>query len=72
MRTLLRHALTGQYYRSLGKWTTDPDQAHDFRFVGRAVSFLRHTHSPNMEVDLSFEDPHEAASFRLSKLFGNS
>ncbi len=55
MRTLLRHALTGQYYQSSGKWTTRPDQAHDFRYVDQAVRFARQTKCPNMEVDLSFD-----------------
>ncbi len=69
MRTLLRHALTGQYYQSLGKWTTKQENAHDFRIITRAVNFARKTKSPNMEVDLAFDDPEEAASFRLEHLF---
>ena len=61
MRTLLRHALTGQYYQSSGKWTTKPDQAHDFRYVDQAVQFARKTKCPNMEVNLSFDPGNEAA-----------
>jgi len=70
MRTLLRHALTGQYYKSSGKWTSDPTQAHDFKFIAHAVSCARKTNCPNMELDLSFDDPVRAASFRLQELFG--
>ncbi len=72
MRTLLRHALTGQYYQSLGKWTTRPEHAHDFGFIDEAISFVRTSNSPNMEVDLAFDDPKEAASFRLTELFAPS
>lgn len=68
MRTLLRHALTGQYYQSSGKWTTKPEQAYDFLFVTRALNFVRKTKSPNMEVGLFFDDPQQAASFRLREL----
>ncbi len=72
MHILLRHALTGQYYRSLGKWTTHPEEAHDFRFVDRAVRFVRNFRSPNMEVDVSFDSPEQAASFCFKKLFARN
>jgi hypothetical protein len=68
MRTLLRHALTGQYYKSLGKWTTNPAQAHDFGFIARAMSFVRKTNCPNMEIDLQFDDPRRAGALRLHEL----
>ena len=71
MRTLLRHALTGQYYRSLGKWTSHPEEAYDFRVIARAMSVARKTHSPNLEVDLSFDNAQQAASFRLKELLMN-
>jgi hypothetical protein len=68
MRTLLRHALTGQYYQSSGKWTTNPERAYDFRVLPRAIRFARQTNSPNMEVDLSFDTPQQAACFRFREL----
>ncbi len=72
MRTLLRHTLTGQYYQSLGKWTSRPDRAHDFRFVGRAVRFVRKIKSPNMEINFTFDDPQQATSLTLKELLGAS
>jgi hypothetical protein len=68
MHILLRHALTGQYYRCSGKWTANLDQAHDFRFINRAMSFIRKMKCPNMEVNLSFDTPRQAAAFRLQEL----
>jgi len=68
MRTLLRHALTGQYYQSLGKWTADPEKAHDFKFVAKAMNYARKTKCPNMEINLSFDTPQQAASVRLEEL----
>jgi hypothetical protein len=67
MRTLLRHTATGQYFRSLGNWTIDPENAHDFGVVARAVKFVRKTGLPNMEVDLRFDNQEQAASFSLKQ-----
>ncbi len=72
MHIRLRHALTGLYYRSSGKWTTNPRQAYDFRGIARAVSFARRTHSPNLELDLSFDDPLQAASLSFKELIAHS
>ncbi len=68
MRTLLRHALTGQYYQSSGQWTTNPERAHDFIFIDRAISFARKTSSPNMEIGLYFNNARRASSFRFKEL----
>ncbi len=69
MRTLLRHALTGQYYQSSGKWTTKRDQAYDFRYIDQAVRFARQTKCPNMEVDLSFDPDNEAPGLCFKDFF---
>src|SRR5438105_34349 len=57
MRTLLRHAPTGQYFQSLGNWTTTPQNAHDFRFIARALRFVSKTGFADMELILSLEQP---------------
>jgi len=69
MRTLLRHALTGLYYKAQGKWTSNPDEAHHFEVVEGAMSFARKTKCPNLELDIRFDNPMRAASFRLQELF---
>ncbi len=71
MRTLLRHTLTGQYYQSLGKWTTRPERAYDFRFVRRALQCVRKTKSPNMEIDISFDNERQAAGVSLKQLLAS-
>ncbi len=53
MRTLLRHAPTGQYFQSLDKWTKSPRKAHDFRFIDLALKFVHKTRFPDMELILS-------------------
>ena len=57
MRTLLKHAPTGQYFQSLEKWTKNRKKAHDFRFIERAMRFVSKTGFPDMELILSFENP---------------
>jgi len=69
MRTLLRHALTGQFYQSAGKWTANPAKAHNFKAIEAALNIAHGTTCPNLEVQLSFQTPHEQGSFKLAKLF---
>jgi len=61
MRTLLRHAPTGQYFQSLEKWTRNPGKAHDFGFMARALRFVAKAGFPDMELILSFERPDQGA-----------
>ena len=65
MRTLLRHAPTGQYFQSLEKWTTAPRNAHDFGFMARAFRFVNKAGFADMEVILSFHDLDQAAQFHV-------
>ena len=57
MRTLLKHAPSGQYFQSLEKWTPDPSAAHDFQNIGRALRFVRKAGFADMELIVSFENP---------------
>ena len=65
MKTLLRHAPTGQYFQGLEKWTTNPGKAHDFKFVGRALRFVEKTHFRGMELVLSMDKVEPAAAWGL-------
>ncbi len=68
MRTLLRQTSSGRYYQSLGKWTLDPEAAHDFGSIARAVSFVRKADLADMEVNLSFDNPEQAGSICFREL----
>jgi hypothetical protein len=59
MRTLLRHASTGQYFQSLDTWTPDRENAHDFGLIARAMKFARKIGLPDLELILSVDDPHQ-------------
>jgi len=55
MRTLLRHAPTGQYFQSLEKWTKIPEKAHDFGLIARALRFVTKAGFADMELILAFD-----------------
>jgi hypothetical protein len=59
MRTLLRHASTGQYFQSLDMWTPDRDNAYDFGLIGRAMKFARKIRLPDLELILSVDNPEQ-------------
>lgn len=62
MRTFLRHASTGQYFRSLDTWTPDRDEAHDFAVIARAMKFARKMRLPNLELIIDVEDPKQVGN----------
>jgi hypothetical protein len=68
MRTLLKHAPSGQYFQSLEKWTSDPSAAHDFQNIGRALRFVRKAGFADMELVVSFEDRVEYARHKQRSL----
>ena len=55
MKTLLRHTRTGLYYQGRDKWTNDPDQALDFRFIDRALTYIRTWQLKEVELAFAFE-----------------
>ena len=56
MKILLQHARTQLYLRSLGNWTADPRQAHDFLYSQRAIDFARDHSITGVEIALKFVD----------------
>jgi hypothetical protein len=67
MHTFLRHARTGEYFKSLGRWTLDRDDAFDFGMIARAVKFAHKAGFPGLELVLSFDDPEQAPSLSFEK-----
>jgi hypothetical protein len=58
MKTLLRHTSTGLYFQGLGKWTNDPDEAVNFRFIDRALAYIQTWQLKEVELAFAFEgDP---------------
>ena len=55
MRTLLRNVPTGLYVQSAEHWTSNPDEAFDFKTMGQAIRFVEKTGLRKME--LAFVSP---------------
>ena len=59
MKTLLRHAQTGQYFHSLDSWTPDRGEAHDFGLIPTAVKFAKKLRVPGLELILDLDQEQE-------------
>jgi hypothetical protein len=54
MKTLLRHTRTGLYFQGPDKWTNDPDDAVNFRFIDRALAFIQTWQLEEVELAFAF------------------
>lgn len=52
MRTLLRNIPTGLYVQSLDAWTSNPNEALDFRSMSQAIKFAEQSGYRKMELAL--------------------
>jgi hypothetical protein len=65
MKILLQHARTQLYFRGLGEWTGDPNQAFDFQHSQQASDFA-HDHALNgVIIAVKFIDSQFDATFAL-------
>jgi hypothetical protein len=62
MRTLLRRVSTGLYFQKADQWTPDPEQAHNFRSIDRALDFVRTWKLRGVELAFAFQDSVTTAS----------
>lgn len=67
MKTLLRNVASGLYVRGPNHWTRDPDEAHDFRLIDRALEFVEKTGLKEMELAFAFDDPQSITGVSLEK-----
>jgi hypothetical protein len=56
MRTLLRHTVTGLFFQGPEKWTDNPEKAFDFRFIDRALHYVKTWDLKDVELAFAFED----------------
>jgi hypothetical protein len=56
MRTLVRNIRTGAYFGGADKWTTDPDDAVDFRMIDRALQFIEQWRLRDVEIAFAFRN----------------
>ena len=58
---------TGHYFQSLEKWTVDRDEAYDFGLASKAVKVAHKLRIMDLELELSFDDPGQAAASPFEK-----
>ncbi len=56
MKILLQHMRTQLYLRSLGNWTPNPHDAHDFQHSQRAIDFAREHSLGGVQIAVRFID----------------
>jgi hypothetical protein len=56
MRTLLRRVSSGVYFQHADQWTPDPEQAHNFGSIDRALDFVRTWKLRGVELAFAFHD----------------
>jgi hypothetical protein len=56
MKILLQHIRTQLYLRSLGNWTANPLEAHDFQHSQRAIDFAREHALNGVQIAVKFID----------------
>ena len=58
MKVFLRNTQTGWFYQGPSQWTPEQAAALNLEQVARAVARIFETHLENVEILLSYDDPH--------------
>lgn len=72
MRTLLRHTKTGLYFQSQEKWTENPGQAYDFRFIDRARQYIALWGLEEVELTFAFEEQPAGSELPVHTVLGKA
>ena len=54
MKILLQHVRTKLYLRSLGSWTANPEEAHDFQHSHRLIDFVQNNQLESVQIAVKF------------------
>jgi hypothetical protein len=68
MRTLLRQAATGLYFQGPDQWTNDRQQAHNFKMIDHALSFVARWKLRDLELVFAFENAEEVTRVPIDKM----
>jgi len=68
MRTLLRNTATGLFFQGPDKWTSNPADAHDFKMIDRALSFIETWRLRDMELAFAFKNSRPVTGVPIEKL----
>jgi hypothetical protein len=65
MKILLQHAVTLQFFRNGGDWTSNPDEAFDFEHSQRAIDFSRLYNLTDTQIAVKFIDSEFDTTFPM-------
>ena len=68
MKTLLRNTATGLYFQGPDRWTSNPSEAHDFKMIDRALSFIETWRLRDMELAFGFRNSRPITGVPIEKL----
>ena len=68
MRTLLRQVATGLYYQGPDLWTTNPDRAHNFKMIDRALQFIDQWKLVDVELAFAFSGRRQVKRVPLERI----
>lgn len=68
MRTLLRQVATGLYYQGPDQWTTNPERAHNFKMIDRALQFIDHWKLRDVELAFAFSGGRQVKRVPLDRI----
>lgn len=68
MRTLVRQVSTGLYFQGPDQWTRSPAQAHNFKLIDHALSFVEKWHLQDVELAFAFDDVGEVTRVPIDKM----
>ena len=72
MKILLQHVRTQLYLRSLGNWTANHLEAHDFQHSQRAFDFAREHGLGGVQLAVKFVEPEFDEVFPVPQATGNT
>lgn len=68
MRTLLRQVATGLYYQGPDQWTTNPERAHNFKMIDRALQFAQQWKLRDVELAFAFSGARRVRRVPLERI----
>lgn len=72
MKILLQHIRTQLYLRSLGNWTANPHEAHDFQHSQRAIDFAREHGLGGVQLAVKFVESQFDEVFPIPQATGST
>jgi hypothetical protein len=67
MKTLLRHTASGLFFQSSNTWTDNVEQAYDFRFIDRALHYVKEWGLDQVELAFVFDEPQSVTIVSLER-----